>query len=104
MDTQAKIAKYADIKAQIAALEAEADVLKPEIISIVDELNPTDHEIETDFGKFSVVQKRKYTYSIETQAKETDLKSAKKEEEAKGIAPYEIQPYLKFTSKLEINN
>lgn len=94
-----QLEKYAEIKAIIAKYEAELEELKPAIIQVVEEMNPADKTVETDFGTFSMVSKRKYTYPAEIEAAETALKQSKKEAEAKGTAPYVENPYLLFKPK-----
>lgn len=98
MSDEEVLRKYAETKLLISGLEDKLEELKPQVIAIVDRLNPEDHEVATDFGKFSNVQKRKYTYTEVVEAKTEELKLLKKEEEAKGIAPYVIEPYLKFSN------
>lgn len=90
--------QYADLKSQVSKLEDQMEALKPEVMDIIESVNPDDKTVETDFGSFTVVQKRKYEYSDEIVALEKDVKERKKAEEATGDAVYTIAPYLKFTS------
>ena len=93
-----KLEQYASLKRDIADLEEQLEMLKPVIVSIVEVANPLDKTIEADgIGTFTMVPKRKYTYSEATKTLEVNYKQAKEEEEAKGIATYIEQPYLKFT-------
>lgn len=94
-----KLKLYASLKAQISSLEDKLEQIKPEIVSIVEELNPIDKTIETDWGTFEMVQKRKYIYPQSIVDAETEIKAKKKELEATGEAEFEISPYLKFNSK-----
>lgn len=97
MENKQEILKrYAEIKAEISALETLIDEMKPDIVQIVEAANPEDHEVVTDFGTFTVVQKRKYTYTPDVIKKEEEVKQLKKEQEAKGEAEYTILPYLMF--------
>lgn len=91
--------KYATIKQEIKRLETEEDEMKPLISDLVLELNPDDRTVATDFGVFTIVPKRKYSYSDDIIQAEEDVKTLKKEAEAKGTAAFVEQPYLKFTSK-----
>lgn len=93
-----KLREYAALKSQIKQFEKEADKMKPEVLAIIERLNPQeeDHKVSTDFGYFSSVPKRKYTYTIETQVLADKVKAEKKREEQDGTATYEIEPYLKF--------
>lgn len=94
-----KLIKYASLKQQMTHLEDELDKLKPEVEAIVLEANPVDGIVEVDdIGTFTIVKKRKYTYSERIVSAETALKEAKKEEEARGTAPYEESRYVKFNS------
>jgi len=90
---------YSSLKANKDMLEDKIDELKPQIMAIIDEANPDEHEVQTEFGTFVNVQKRVYTYSDEVKKMEERVKEMKTEEEARGTAPYEIKPYMKFTSK-----
>lgn len=98
MTDEEVLKKYAETKLLISGLEDKLEELKPQVIAIVDKLNPEDHEVATDFGRFSNVQKRKYEYTEVVTSKTEELKQLKKEEEAKGIASYVIEPYLKFSN------
>lgn len=91
--------QYAAYKQLVKEYEDEMEILKPQIMSMVAEANPTDFEIEVEgVGRFVNVQKRKYVYSAEITAMEDQVKQLKKEQEAKGTAEYTLQPYLKFES------
>lgn len=89
--------KYAEIKQKISAYEEEADLLRGDVMDAIQRINPTDGIVESEFGSFVIVQKRKYEYSDTIKDIENNLKQAKKEAEAKGEATYVVQPYLKFT-------
>jgi len=91
-----KFIEYANLKSQIKVLENKIDELKPFIVELVLKMNPQDKTVETELGTFTMVPKRKYTYSVIVDQKESELKEAKKVEEATGIAKYEESEYLKF--------
>lgn len=95
-DIKTKLQEYANLKLQIANLEQKVEDMKPEIVAAVEQLNPEDHVVETDYGVFSMVAKRKYTYPEEIVAAEASVKELKKEAEAKGTATYVENPYLLF--------
>lgn len=92
--------QYASLKEQIKSLEDQLDILKPTVELIVIELNPVDKTVETDFGSFTMIPKRKYTYSDGVQLAEKSLKETKKNEEATGVATYTEAPYLLFKSSI----
>jgi hypothetical protein len=92
--------KYAEIKRLIGEYEEQLKELKPQVQEVILKINPDDDsKVETDFGTFSLVQKRKYTYSTETQVLEDKLKEVKETEEQTGKATYSINPYLLFKAK-----
>lgn len=97
-ESKAKLESYATIKVEIKRLEKQAEELQPELLDILEQLNPTeeDHKVKTEFGSFSAVPKRKYSYSVDTQVLVDKVKDEKKREEQDGTATYEINPYLKF--------
>ena len=99
-EQKATLKQYASLKEQIKQLENQVEMLKPEVELIVVELNPTDKTVETDFGSFTMVPKRKYTYSEGVQLAEKSLKETKKNEEATGVATYTDVPYLLFKSSI----
>jgi archaellum component FlaC len=99
-EQKAALKQYASLKEQIKQLENQVEMLKPEVELIVVELNPTDKTIETDFGSFTMVPKRKYTYSEGLQLLEKTVKDTKKEEEATGVATYTETPYLLYKSSI----
>lgn len=87
---------YASLKERISKLEDEIDLLKPQIEVIIVELNPTDNIVEAEWGMFSLVPKRKYTYTEATKEAEKALKARKADEEATGEATYTVNPYVLF--------
>lgn len=100
MEEQKEILKkYAEIKDVVKRCEAQIEEMKPQIVDIISKLNPgeDEHPVEVEgIGKFSCVQKRKYSYSTETRVLEDKVKEVKKTEEQNGVATYIINPYLKF--------
>lgn len=99
MQNKEKLIKYAAIKQQMSHLEDELDKLKPEVEAIVLEANPVDGIVEVDeVGTFTLIKRRKYTYSENVTSMENALKEAKQAEEARGTAPYEEMCFVKFNS------
>lgn len=97
-----KLQEYADLKSVIKQAENKIKELKPEIDKILVELNPEDdNKVETDFGTFSRVPKRKYKYSTEVEVLSDKVKEMKETEEQTGTAEYTIEPYILFKPKEE---
>jgi hypothetical protein len=95
-----KLREYAEIKNEISRLEEKIDELKPEIESIITEINPTDKTVVVEnIGTFTMASKRKYIYPDYVTEKETEFKALKAEAEAKGDAQATETMYLKFTSE-----
>lgn len=91
MDKQ-KLAQYAALKTQIKTLEKELDLLKEPVMEMLGD----NDEIQTDFGTFTKVNKRKYSYPSEIAIMEDIVKEKKKEAEATGTATYTENPYILF--------
>lgn len=97
-----KLQEYADLKTLIKQAETKIKELKPEVDKILIELNPADdNKVETDFGTFCRVQKRKYKYSTEVEVLSDKIKEMKETEEQTGKAEYTIEPYILFKPKDE---
>lgn len=93
-----KFKRYEEIKIEIKTLEAEADELKPELISLI----PEDNAVETDRGSFTLKRRTKWVYSPETTQAEKNLKETKKTEEQTGIAKAtEGEPFVEYREKTE---
>lgn len=100
-----KMARFADIKAQIKALETEADVLNPVIVTFVEETNPVDGVVEVEgIGKFVMVKKAKYEFPEDVEVARNNLKEKEKESIAMGTAVNVGKPYLKFSPLNESEN
>jgi predicted nucleic acid-binding Zn-ribbon protein len=93
-----KLREYADLKEVIKKFEKKIKAMQPELFKILEQINPgeEDHKVSTDFGSFSAVPKRKYTYSVDTQVLIDKVSAEKEREEQDGTASYEVNPYLKF--------
>lgn len=74
--------RYEEIKHAIAALESEADALKPVIIQAI----PPNTEVEGTDGIFTVQQRASWKFSKALEEDKKILKDREAEEKAKGIA------------------
>jgi len=87
--------EYASLDAQIAALEAKKDQLRPHILKMM--IEQGQKMVDTAVGKFSVSKRKVWTYPERI----TELKESVKAEEAKaqstGEATFEEVDSLRFT-------
>jgi hypothetical protein len=89
-------AEYANVKAQIKALEQKEEQLRPFIIEqMVDE---NVEKIETDAGSFSVTMLKKWTYPEAVMELGEEFKAAKAKAVSTKEATYEEEPSLRFTA------
>ena len=99
--------EYAHIDAQIAALNAQKEQLRPQIIEMMMEQGVK--KVETAVGKFSLSPKKSWTYpdhvtSLESTTKEEitilneRIKEAKAKAESTLEATFEESESLRFTS------
>ena len=87
--------QYAQIKRNMKALEEEESLVKKAIMA---ELNEDGVEkAETVYGKFTIVPRKTYKYSVKIQSMEENLKIEKFNEVEKGVAKVIEKPYLLFT-------
>lgn len=96
-----KLEKYSELKLKIKELEAEADLLNPEILTILDESELEEVQV-AELGKISKAFRRtwKYVAEIENIKKEYETKS--KEAQQTGIgATYTEKPYIIFKKATE---
>lgn len=84
--------KYEELKLQIKKLEEEAADLKDDILSGI----PHDKVIETQHGKFYVQIRSKWTFSLDLQQKQKQVKELEKEEKATGKAVPTETPVLYY--------
>lgn len=87
--------EYADVDAQIKALEQKKEQLRPFIIEKM--IEEGVDKIETDLGKFSVNPLKKWSYPEEVLEIGEQFKAAKAKAESTGEATYEETPSLRFT-------
>lgn len=92
-----KFHRYEEIKNKIAELDEEAKNIAPEIIGLI----PDAGEVKGSSGVFTVQKRTAWKYSQPTEALEKQLKDAKKEEIAKGLADGEETLVLYYTRSKE---
>lgn len=88
-------AEYADVDAQIKALEIKKEQLRPFIVAKMSD-DGID-KLETEVGKFSVNLLKKWSYPEEVNELGEEFKAAKAKAESTGEATYEETPSLRFT-------
>jgi len=87
--------KYAELKLQIKALEAEADELSPTVLGLMQDNQVGEIEIN-NLGKLSISSRRTWIYPEEIKRKEDQLKDSKKEAERLGTADYTEKFFTMF--------
>ena len=89
---------YADLKAQAKALDAEIEATEAKVLKYL-EAEGVD-TLKEDYGTFSVVTRKKWSYSPELVEKEkeykTIIKSKQNDEQQSGEAKYEESKGLSF--------
>lgn len=88
--------EYADVDAQIKALELKKEQLRPFIIEQM--LEDGTQKIETEIGSFSVNPLKKWTYPAEVIELGEEFKAAQAKAQSTGEATYEETPSLRFTA------
>lgn len=98
--TDAEVLKrYAEVCSAIKRLETEKEELKESVSIVIERINPDDdNKVDTDFGTFSNVTKRKYKYTPFVESLKNELDLAKEKEEQEGTAEYTETKYVKFTT------
>ncbi len=100
-ETKQTLQKYAELKSLIKQYGTEVENLAPLVKEAILALNPNDdNKVDTQFGTFSMVQKRKYRYSTDVEVLTDKLKEMKKTEEQTS-AEYSVEPYLLFKEKTQ---
>lgn len=89
--------RAAELKLQIASLEAELDLLLPDILTEMTEKEAD--EVKLSSGSFVRYMRRKWEYPESVKVAEDNLKRVKAGTEATGEAKYEEIPTLKFVTK-----
>lgn len=88
-NSEAILYRAAEIKQQLKLLEAEYEMLEPQVIARIKELSRDKDKYALqvgNLGTFSIVKKPKWEYSPAAQTLEIKLKEQKKTEEADGTA------------------
>jgi hypothetical protein len=93
--TKSNFERYASLKAQIKALQAEVEELAPTLIDEMDS-EAMDEAIIPNVGTFYFKERRIWTYPEELVAFETQLKADKKTAQQKGSATCDIMRDLTF--------
>jgi len=88
-------AEYAQLDAEISALEAKKAQLRPHIISMM--LEQGIDKIDIGVGKFSVSQLKRWKYPESVNELAEQLKAEKAKAESTGDATYEESPSLRYT-------
>lgn len=88
--------EYAAVDAEIKALEAKKEQLRPHILSKL--LDEGVDKLETSLGKFSMTYLKKWTYPEDVTEIGEKFKAAKAKAESTGDATYEETPSLRFTA------
>lgn len=92
----ALLKKYAGVKEQIAALEAELEKMKPEVIEeVVATGEPT---LDTEFGSFTVSNLKTWTYTPKVTKAADALKALKAKEELTGVATFVEKQSLRYSA------
>ena len=89
-----KLARYAELKANIATLENEAGVLKVEIEGVMQ--REGKDLLPSIYGDFKIEGRKTWKYPASVTRIEEDLKVAKFEAEEKGTASFVEKKFLKF--------
>lgn len=88
--------EYAVIDAEISALEAKKDELRPQILKQMTDQKA--EKIETGVGKFSITKLKKWTYPEPVVELGEEFKAAKAKAESTGEATYVESDSLRFTA------
>jgi len=87
--------EYASLEAEIKALEAKKEQLRPVIVKSMIEQGL--EKIETAVGKFSLGKRKVWSYPEAVKELEDEFKSAKALAESTGEATFEEVEQLRFT-------
>ncbi len=96
-----KFKQYAEIKNKIKALTTEAKDIEKEVLSEMQEIEAKT--VKSDFGTFSIVERKSWTYTDEVKELEMQNKvtitAIKKLEEEEGKATLKVSESLMFRGK-----
>jgi len=88
--------EYAMLEAEIAALEAKKEQLRPHILKRM--MDDGVEKLDTGFGKFSISKLKKWVYPEAVVELGEEFKAAKAKAESTGDATYTEQESLRFTA------
>lgn len=88
--------EYAQLDAEIKALEAKQEQLRPHILQMM--IDSGEDKRDIGVGKFSAGKRKVWTYPEEVLAVGEEFKAAKAKAESTGEATYEEVDQLKYTS------
>jgi hypothetical protein len=91
---------------ELAQLSAEAAVIDAKIkavkLKLIDEFKAQNiKSYQTDYGNFTLTQKKSYTYTDEVKKLEEACKLRKVEEEERGLAEVKVSEFITVRSKVE---
>ncbi len=89
--------EYAQVQAEIDALESKKEQLRPHIMQMM--LDEGVNKLEFALGKFSVNPLKKWKYSEKVTEMTDELKARKAKEESTGEASFDEVLSLRFTSQ-----
>lgn len=88
--------EYAQLEAQLSALELKKEQLRPFIIEKM--ISDGVEKIDIGVGKFAVSPRKTWTYPAEVVELGEEFKAAKAKAESTGEATYEETPSLRYTA------
>jgi hypothetical protein len=86
--------RYAELCAQVRALESEMSEMKP---LLIEDIVSVDGPVQTDIGTFTKRVDKVWTYSGAVEKLDTTLKDMKSQEKADGTATFEERATFVFT-------
>lgn len=91
------LSKYVKLEEKFKSLEEEKKLLREEIVE--DFKKNKLEKVESDWGSFTICEKKSWKYSDKIKSLEDKVKIAKDKEQKKGIAEMSTSEYLLFKSK-----
>jgi len=88
------LARYADAKRAEKKIKADLDELKPVILDYMQD--DGTEELESEYGTFTIQNRRTWTFSLAVESEEKVLKNLKKIEQQEGTATSEEKASLYF--------
>lgn len=88
--------EYADLEAQIAALETKKEQLRPHIVKMM--IENGEEKVETALGKFSIGKRKVWTYPEEVLKIGEEFKAAQAKSQSTGDATFEEVDQLRYTA------